>query len=82
MQVSETTVILRNLCVRVRSVGTLTVQQMLQDHTFTLLLMSLSGNTPVYPATAVIGSRSRELVNVGNSVEFCTCPGEVHMPVF
>ena len=67
---------------RVRSVGTLTVQQMLQDRTFTLLLMSLSGNTPVYPATAVIGSKSRELVNMGNNVEVCTSPGEVKCVCF
>lgn len=69
--------LLSNLPIRVRGVGTLTVRQILHDCTFTLLLMSLSGSTPVYQATSVIGSKRCDLVNVGDSVEFFTAPGEV-----
>ena len=76
-QVAEKHMPLGNLPIRVRGMGTLTVQQMLHDCTFTLLLMSLSGSTPVYQATSVIGSKRCDLVNVGDSVEFFTAPGEV-----
>ena len=76
-QVVEKCIPISNICVRVRGVGTLTVQQMVSDHTYTLLSMPLSGSTPVYPAESVIGSKNSELVNVGNSVGICTGPGEV-----
>ena len=45
--------------------------------TYTLLLMSLPTSSLVYPASSVIASLSRELVNVGNSVQFSTGPDEV-----
>ena len=76
-KVTEKHMPLSNVYMRVRGVGTLTVQQMLHDCTFTLLPMSLSGSSPVYQATSVIGSKSYDLVNVGDSVEFFTAPGEV-----
>ena len=50
---------------------------MQQNTTYILLLMSLPTSSLVYPASSVIASLSRELVNVGNSVQFSTGPDEV-----
>ena len=63
--------------VAVCGVGKLTVHQMQLDAKYTLLLMSTPTSSSVYPAEAVIGSLHHELVNVGNSVQFTTCPNEV-----
>lgn len=65
------------MCVRVRGVGTLTVEQMIQNNTYTLLLMSLPSSTPVHQATSVVDSKNCALVNVGDSVEFSAGPHEV-----
>ena len=79
MQVEETTTLLGNLSVRVKGMGSLTVNEIRQHPTFTLLLMSISTDTPALSASCVIGSKNRELVNVGSSVEFSTGPGEVNL---
>ena len=79
MQVEETTTLLSNLSVTVRGMGSLTLNEIRQHPTFTLLLMSLSADTPAHSASCVIGSKNRELVNVGSSVEFSTGPGEVNV---
>ena len=59
-----------------KGAGVLEVHQMTCDPKYTLLLMSLSTDTPINCAKAVIGS-SKKLINVGNSVEFCAGPSEV-----
>ena len=76
-QVALTAIPLKSLCIAVRGVGSLSVHQMQQNTTYTLLLMSLPTSSLVYPASSVIASLSRELVNVGNSVQFSTGPDEV-----
>ena len=76
-QVALTAIPLKSLCIAVRGVGSLSVHQMQQNTTYTLLLMSLPTSSLVYPASSVIASLSRELVNVGNSVQFSTGPNEV-----
>ena len=76
-QVSQTSIQLKDMFVSVRGVGKLTVHQMQLDAKYTLLLMSTPTSSGVYPAEAVIGSLHHELVNVGNSVQFTTCPNEV-----
>ena len=78
-QVEETATLLGNLSVRVKGMGNLTINEMKQHPTFTLLLMSLSADTPLHSASSVMGFKNRELVNVGSSVEFCTGPGEVNV---
>ena len=77
IQVALTAIPLKSLCIAVRGVGSLSVHQMQQNTTYTLLLMSLPTSSLVYPASSVIASLSRELVNVGNSVQFSTGPDEV-----
>ena len=76
-QVALTAIPLKSLCIAVRGVGSLSVHQMQQNTTYTLLLMSLPTSSLVYPASSVIASLRRELVNVGNSVQFSTGPDEV-----
>ena len=53
------------------------MEQMLQDSTLSLLLISLSEDTYVQQAEAVIGHKNCELVHVGDSVEFSSNPSEV-----
>ena len=68
---------LESLCVDVRGVGGLSVQQIKQDSTYTLLMASLCLKSFVYPATSLIGSKNRELISVGSNVQFTTGPNEV-----
>ena len=63
--------------------GVVTVQELLDSQDVTLLLTSLPSTTLVHSAAAVIGlSNSSQLINVGNSVEFCVVPDEVKLLVF
>ena len=71
---------LKDLCVTVRGVGDLNVHQIQQNSSYTLLLMSISTTSVVYPASCVVGSLRCELVTVGNSVQFRTGPNEVRLP--
>ena len=76
-QVANTTT-LSSLEVQVKGAGVMEVHQMIRDPKYTLLLMSLSTNTLINPARAVIGrSKKRELIHLGNSVEYSASPIEV-----
>ena len=68
---------LSSLCLDVRGVGNLNVQQIKQGTTYTLLMSSFPTRIYVYPATSVTGSLNRELIRVGDSVHFSTGPNEV-----
>ena len=71
--------LLRDISVEVRGVRRTSVYQIQQDNVYTLLLMSLPITTCVYPAESVIGSLHRELINVGNCVQFTTGLNEVQL---
>ena len=68
---------LSSLCLDVRGVGNLNMQQIKQDTTYTLLMSSFPTSIYVYPATSVTGSLNRELISVGDSVHFFTGPNKV-----
>ena len=77
IQVAKRAIQLSSLCLDVRGVGNLNVQQIKQDTTYTLLMSSFPTSIYVYPATSVTGSLNRELISVGDSVHFSTGPNEV-----
>ena len=77
IQVAKRAIQLSSLCLDVRRVGNLNVQQIKQDTTYTLSMSSFPTSIYVYPATSVTGSLNRELISVGDSVHFSTGPNEV-----
>ena len=81
IQVAKRAIQLSSLCLDVRGVGNLNVQQIKKDTTYTLSMSSFPTNIYVYPATSVTGSLNRELISVGDSVNFSTGPNEVNIIV-
>ena len=77
IQVAKRAIQLSSLCLDVREVGNLNVQQIKQGTTYTLLMSSFPTSIYLIPATSVTGSLNRELINVGDSVHFSTGPNEV-----
>ena len=81
IQVAKRAIQLSSLCLDVRGVGNLNMQQIKQDTTYTLSMSSFPTSIYVYPATSVTGSLNRELISVGDSVHFSTGPNEVNIIV-
>lgn len=62
----------------VKGGGVLKLQHMISDPKYVVLLRSMPTDTPITSARAVIGSSKKgELINIGNSVEFCSGSNEV-----
>ena len=74
---SPTVLQLQHFPILVRGVGELMVKDMKQDKNYTLLLMSLPLSTRISQAGSVIGSLNHDLINVGDSAQFCTGQNEV-----
>ena len=72
---------LSSLCLDVRGVGNLNVQQIKQDTTYTLSMSFFPTSIYVYPATSVTGSLNDELISVGDSVHLSNGPDEVNIIV-
>ena len=73
---------MKTLKVLVRGLGHVRVKKLIEDPKYTLLLTSLSANTPVHSAAAVVGSSNSGMINVWNSVEFSAGPGEVNNNIY
>ena len=58
----------------------MTVQQLTESDEFNVIhvLPSLPITTAIYPACAVIGSKNKNLINIGNYVQYSAKPGEVY----
>ena len=77
-KVAEKCIELSCLSVLVLGSERMTIQQLTESDEFNVILPSLSITTAIYPAHAVIGSKNKNLINIGNYVQYSVKPGEVH----
>ena len=68
---------LKDLSLLVRGSEKCSINQIQQDSTHSLLLISIPMSSYVYLASSVIGSLNQELINVVSSVQFTTGPNEI-----
>ena len=77
-KVAEKCIELSYLLVLVLGCERMTVQQLTESDEFNVILPSLPITTAIYPAGAVIGSKNKNLINIGNYVQYSATPGEVY----